>query len=130
MLQYGVPLHYPVTDVISPATVYRRLNGHSSRSTARLKQQLLSESQENTLLKWIKQLTSSGYPVTYPLLRDIASEIRTRGIESDGPNKFGSKAKPIGRDWVPRFIQRHPQIKSAIGRRIEVSRMNGATKKC
>ena len=47
---------------ISPATVYRRLNGHSSRSTARLKQQLLSESQENTLLKWIKQLTSSGYP--------------------------------------------------------------------
>ena len=33
----------------------------------------------------------------------------------------------IGQNWVPRFIERHPQIKSVLGRRIEASRMEGAT---
>ena len=39
-----------------------------------------------------------------------------------------NKHNTIGRDWVPRFIQRHPQIKSVIGRRIEAVRMDSVKK--
>jgi hypothetical protein len=34
----------------------------------------------------------------------------------------------LGHKWVPRFIQRHPHLTVAIGRRIESVRMDGATK--
>jgi hypothetical protein len=34
----------------------------------------------------------------------------------------------LGRDWVPRFILRHPHLTVAIGRRIESVRMDRATK--
>jgi len=34
----------------------------------------------------------------------------------------------LGHEWVPRFIQRHPHLTVAIGRRIESVRMDGATK--
>ena len=35
---------------------------------------------------------------------------------------------PLGQDWVPRFVQRYPHLKVAIGRRIESVRIDGATK--
>jgi hypothetical protein len=41
-------------------TVVQRVNGGLTRSQA-LKQQLLSATQEKTVLKWIKELTISGY---------------------------------------------------------------------
>jgi hypothetical protein len=43
------------------STLTRRVNGGLSRSQARQQQQKLSYAQENVLLKWIKQLTISGY---------------------------------------------------------------------
>ena len=41
-------------------SIRRRLNGGKTRSEAHAHQQLLSKNQEQTLLKWIKQLTLSG----------------------------------------------------------------------
>jgi DDE superfamily endonuclease/Tc5 transposase DNA-binding domain len=111
---------------ISRSTVCRRLRGNPSRSAAREKQQLLSEVQENTLVKWIKQLTIGGYPVTYALLREIANEIRSMNASPNFPNTKSFDHQKIGRDWVPRFIQRHPNLKAVVGRRIEISRMSGA----
>ena len=35
---------------------------------------------------------------------------------------------PLGQDWVPRFIQRHPHLQVKLGRRVEAQRMNGVTK--
>ena len=46
---------------LSRNTVTQRVNGGLSRVDARQQQQLLSKSQEETLLKWIKVLTISGY---------------------------------------------------------------------
>jgi hypothetical protein len=43
------------------SSVTRRVNGGLTRSQARQKQQKLLLSQESVLLKWIKQLTISGY---------------------------------------------------------------------
>ena len=56
----------------------RRVNGGLSRSQARQQQQKLSYAQENVLLKWIKELTISGYSPGHQLLKEIAEEIRTK----------------------------------------------------
>ena len=88
--------------------------------------------QEKVLLKWIKELTISGYSPGHQLLKEIAEEIRTkRTYNLDNPSLDSLKLPPrytLGKNWVPRFIQRHPHLTVAIGRRIESVRMDGAIK--
>ena len=89
---------------INASTVYRRLKGYSSRATARIEQQLLSEAEEKTILKWIKQLSRCGYPVRYTLLRQIAIEVRDRRVASfNTPRQALVQYPDIGKNWVPRF---------------------------
>jgi hypothetical protein len=114
------------------SSITRRVNGGSSRSQARQQQQKLSYAQENVLLKWIKELTISGYSPGHRLLKEIAEELRTkRTYDLDNASLNSLELPPqytLGRDWVPRFILRHPHLTVAIGRRIESVRMDGATK--
>ncbi|KFZ19103.1 hypothetical protein V501_00818 [Pseudogymnoascus sp. VKM F-4519 (FW-2642)] len=57
-------------------TVQTRLNGGQTRKEARQQQQLLTKNQEQTLLKWIKELTASGYAPSYQILREVVDEVR------------------------------------------------------
>ena len=117
---------------LSKATVTRRVNGGLSRSQARQQQQKLTYAEEKVLLKWIKELTISGYSPGHRLLKEIAEELRTkRTYDLDNASLDSLELPPrytLGRDWVPRFILRHPHLTVAIGRRIESVRMDGATK--
>jgi tryptophanyl-tRNA synthetase len=76
---------------LRPDTVRRRVRGiQYTQAEAQLPHQLLSKNQEIILLKWIKQLTSSGYAPSHQVLREVADEVRTnrcrifqgRGIQS------------------------------------------------
>jgi hypothetical protein len=58
-------------------TVLKRINGGSTQQEARQQQQLLSKNQERTLLKWIKELTISGYAPSHRILREVADEVRS-----------------------------------------------------
>ncbi|APA16038.1 hypothetical protein SS1G_10153 [Sclerotinia sclerotiorum 1980 UF-70] len=104
-------------------TVTRRVKGGSSRSEARQSQQKLSAVQENVLLKWIKQLTISGYSPGHQLLKELAEELRSkRTYNLDCPSFDSLELLPqhlLGYEWVPRFIKRHPHLTVVIGRRIE-----------
>ena len=60
------------------SSVTRRVNGGKTRTEARQQQQKLSVVQEKVLLKWIKDLTISGYSLRHWLLKELAKEIRTK----------------------------------------------------
>jgi hypothetical protein len=62
---------------LHPNTVLKRLRGGSTRREARQQQQLLLKNQEQTLLKWIKELTISGYAPSHRILREVADEVRS-----------------------------------------------------
>jgi hypothetical protein len=126
-------------------TLRRRVNGGNTRIEARQQQQLLSKTQEQTLLKWIKQLTSSGYAPSHWILREVADEVRTnrcriyqgRGTQQQQQQQTQELQPqlqlqipklPLRQDWVPRFIQRHPNLCVKLGRRVEAQKMNGVTK--
>jgi hypothetical protein len=117
---------------LNPKTVLKRVNGGLSRSQARQQQQKLSRAQENVLLKWIKQLTISGYSPGHQLVKEMAEEVRSRRTYDLDDVSLNSLELPpqytLGNEWVSRFIQRHPHLKVAIGRRIESVRIDGATK--
>src|ERR1700712_1487561 len=112
---------------LSKRTVTRRVNGGNSRIEARQKQQHLTKTQEQTLLKWIKHLTASGYAPSHRILREVADEIRTkrnRVFVLNEPFQHSEEIHsfPLGQDWVLRFVQRHPQLQVRQGRRIEAQR--------
>ncbi|KFY63119.1 hypothetical protein V496_04181 [Pseudogymnoascus sp. VKM F-4515 (FW-2607)] len=130
---------------LRPDTVRRRLRGTPSRIEARQKQQLLSKNQEKTLLKWIKELTTSGYAPSHWILREVADEVRSNKCRVFQPQHLQLQQPqlqpqlqlqpqpqipnlPLGQEWVPRFIQRHPNLRVKLGRRVEAQRMNGVTK--
>lgn len=54
---------------LTRSTLMRRVNGGLSRCQARQQQQKLSYAQENVLLKWVKDLTISGYSPGHRLLK-------------------------------------------------------------
>ena len=69
------------------------------------------------LKKWILDLEAQGHPVRYSQLREqvlIVLQV------SSGPEK-------IGRNWVSRFVQRHPDIKSKIGKKMDYLRLKYTT---
>jgi hypothetical protein len=113
-------------------TLYKRFTGRLSRTEARQKQQHLTKTQEQTLLKWIKTLTASGYAPSHRILREVATEIRTKRCRIFVPGEPFQHSEeihpfPLGQDWVPRFVRRHPHLKIRQGRRIETQRMDGVT---
>ena len=63
---------------LRPDTVRKRISGiHHTHAEGHLLQQLLSKNQEQTLLKWIKGLTASGYAPSHRILREVAEEVRS-----------------------------------------------------
>jgi hypothetical protein len=63
---------------LRPDTVRRRISGASkTHKEGHQNQQLLSKNQEQTLLKWIKGLTLSGYAPSHRILREVAEEVRS-----------------------------------------------------
>jgi hypothetical protein len=58
------------------STLALQLTTRTSRSKSHELQQILSTAEEETLLKAITRLSKSGCPITLPLIRDLAKEIR------------------------------------------------------
>jgi DDE superfamily endonuclease/Tc5 transposase DNA-binding domain len=109
---------------ISRSTLYDRLNGKPPRNKAHETEQLLSHAEEKELVQWITRLTITGYPPRYDTLREMAEEIRKRrvkNINQDGLELV--KYDDIGKQWVPRFLRRHPELASVRPRSIDAVRI-------
>ena len=98
---------------VSRRTLKRCLNGGVSKQIARSAQQLLTIEQENSLVAWILALETEGHAPTHGTVRQMAAQIvRVSG----GPEQ-------VGRKWLSRFLTRHPELRSKIGKNIEVERI-------
>ncbi|OQV07721.1 Tc5 transposase DNA-binding domain-containing protein [Cladophialophora immunda] len=89
---------------VNYATLSRRLRGTQSATLAHEPQQLLSNIQEELLKRWILDLEAQGHAPSYPTVRVLAGIVSE---SSGGPSQ-------VGHNWLPRFIQRHPEIRSKI----------------
>ena len=103
----------------------RRINGGKSCADAREHQQLLSKGQEKALVGWITQLTATGHPARHEFIRELAAEIRKQVDNADDSPRTDL---PIGVEWVPQFINRHPYLKTQLTRSIEAARIKDITK--
>jgi hypothetical protein len=106
-----------------PRTTFTdRLSTRTSRSKPHESQQILSTTEEKTLLKYISRLSKSGYPITLLLTRDLAEEIRlSRFRLSSTPTSY----PPISKRWIDRFRKRYPELKTVYSRALDTGRFEG-----
>ena len=103
---------------ISKDTVTCHVNEGLLCSQARQKQQKLLYTQKNVLLKWVNELTISGYLSEHHLLKKIAEKLcmkQTYDLDNASLDslKLSSQYK-LDRDWVSQFIIWHSHLTVAI----------------
>ena len=109
---------------VPPSTVYACAKGCPTHTQAHEPKQLLSGEEEKELVRWICQLTDSGYPPKPYAVREMAEAIQIRrliGINDASVRHVSYDA--IGEQWVKRFMSHHPELKSVIAEQIEAVRI-------
>ncbi|RZL52716.1 MAG: hypothetical protein EOP65_14565 [Sphingomonas sp.] len=107
---------------IPNTTLSKRLSTQTSRNKSHESQQILSTTEEKALIKAITRLSKSGCPITLPLTRDLAEEIRlSRFRLSSTPTSYS----PISKRWIDRFRKRYPELKTIYSRALDASRFEG-----
>jgi len=107
---------------VSKTTLRRHLNGGQTREQAHEKDQLLTRQEEKALAKWISGATAAGNPVDRHCIMEMAQGMR----EARTPLSEGF-LRPIGNDWIKRFLRRHPHLCSTLSRSIERARISDVT---
>ncbi|KAF6527905.1 hypothetical protein HZS61_008207 [Fusarium oxysporum f. sp. conglutinans] len=79
----------------------------------------LSRNQEANLASWILRQESLGYAPSHGQIRACVVALL----------KQQNKKQELGRNWVAKFIKRHPKLKTKPGRRQEANRFNSFTPK-
>jgi len=105
-------------------TLEGRLKGAVPRYQAQETLMNLTIHEEKELVHWITRLTQCGYAPRYSTVRELAEIIRNRhifGVNDDDIQLVNYE--PFGKDWVPRFMSRHSQLKSARIKLIEAARV-------
>ena len=105
-------------------TLGDRLKGRVAHSQAHESLMHLTINEEKELVHWITTLTQRGYAPRYTTVRELAEIIRNRrvrGVNDDNIQLVNYDA--FGKDWVPRFMSRHPQLASARRKLIEAARV-------
>jgi hypothetical protein len=102
---------------VSRWTISRRLSGHASRNERIQAHQRISKAQEETLVRWVLRQESLGYALSHSQLRACVEAI----LQQQGDNK------PLGKHWTTRFVKRHQQLSTKLGKRQEAARFDGFT---
>jgi DDE superfamily endonuclease/Tc5 transposase DNA-binding domain len=114
---------------LNPKTLRNRVAGGRSVQEAKETCQLLSEGEEKALARWITRLTATGYPPRHDLLREMAEEIRKQRLAKINDSSIENVYyPPLGKEWVQRFLQRHPRLQTVFGITIEAARIKSASR--
>lgn len=91
---------------VARSTLQERLHGRQSHAVAHQSQQRLTPEQEDFLADWILSENAHARPPSRPSVREMATRIL----------RMNGDYEPLGQQWVPHFVARHPQVASIIGR--------------
>ncbi|EED15968.1 conserved hypothetical protein [Talaromyces stipitatus ATCC 10500] len=96
---------------IPRTTLRNRLQGIQQRSLVRANNHKLTQSEEESLVKWVLDLDRRGLPPRHSLVREMANYILLqRGNQQ------------VGENWVTNLIKRRPEIESKFSRKYNYER--------
>jgi hypothetical protein len=86
---------------------------HQPRADFLASQQLLTPVEEAFLKRNILRADEAGFPLDYKWLRTVVTDILiSKGV-----------TEPLGVNWQYKFLNRHPEVKSAFARSMDRSRI-------
>ena len=96
---------------ISDSTLRNRMAGRTTRVNSHGLQQILSNAEEKTLVRWITRLTCAGFPASPSLMIQMTEEVRRERahLRNDAITSDQS-IRPIDHNWLYRFESRHPEL--------------------
>jgi hypothetical protein len=116
---------------VSKKTLGRRILDGKSQAQAFESKQILTNAEESTLVRWLCHCAKSGSFISPALFKELAQLLRLRRVRhASSANPLlspPSYLRPIGHEWIYRFIQRHPIIDSIYARQMDAARYNGAS---
>jgi len=104
------------------STLKHRVNGRLSHGLGPYQKLLPPEELE--LVRWITQLTITGYSSQHYTVRKMAEAIRESRVSS---NSSFTPLASVGQDWARNFLQRHPRLQTVVGKSIDNTRIKGTT---
>jgi hypothetical protein len=96
------------------STLRTRLHGVSHRATTRANCHKLTQTEEESLLRWIISMDSRGAAPRPTMVREMANLLLAQ--------RGSVPSQPIGQKWVYNFVKRHDEIKTAFSRRYDYQR--------
>jgi hypothetical protein len=110
---------------VSETTLRARVNGRGTHEDGSEEKQLLSKAEETMLAKRCTELTKNGFPPRKRTIEEMAMEILRRRVQkmNDEAGMEVVHYPPIGKDWVRRFLNRHPDLQVKRARRIDAARV-------
>ncbi|RKK66763.1 hypothetical protein BFJ69_g15110 [Fusarium oxysporum] len=104
---------------VPQSTLSGRLSGQASRNERIQAHQRISKSQEESFIRWVLRQEPLGYALSHSQLRACVEAI----LKQQGDNK------PLDKHWTTRFVKRHLQPSTKLGKRQEAARFDGFTPK-
>jgi len=96
---------------VSRATLYRRLQGITSRRDTMPNSRILTDLEESTIIEYILDLDARSFPPRICGVEDMANLLLA---ERDAP--------PVGTRWASNFIKRQPKLKTRFLRKYDYQR--------
>ncbi|KAF6517625.1 hypothetical protein HZS61_003186 [Fusarium oxysporum f. sp. conglutinans] len=104
---------------VPQSTLSGRLSGQASRNERIQAHQRIPKSQGEMLIRWVLRQESLGYALSHSQVRACVEAI----LQQQGDNK------PLGKYWTTRFVKRHLELSTKLGKRQEAARFDGFTPK-
>ena len=101
-------------------TISDRLHGIGAVGDQRQPKSVLTNAQEARLSGWILKMESLGYGPSQSQIHACVLAILVQN---------GHRQPKVGVNWVSRFINRHPELRTKRGRRQEANRFESFTPK-
>ena len=74
--------------------------------------QVLTEYEENSIVRWCERLDEWGHPARLAVVRNMALAIVARRVNE----------RILGKHWVSRFLNRQPKLASKLSTRLDRQR--------
>lgn len=95
-------------------TLQARIHGRKNRVDLRVNSSKLTKTEENSLKNWIISMDIRGEPPRPQTVSDMANLLlATRGT---------TPIRNIGKNWVTRYVKRHPELTTRFSRRYNYER--------
>ena len=113
---------------VSCQRFYSRLNGRLPQHLVYEAEQLLSYVQEKELVRWITELTKTGYSPYHATILEMAQIICVKSdpLTLEHTQNLVNIIK-IGDQWIQRFIRRYPELSTVRLRRMDMNRVKNAS---